>query len=63
MGYKHSKIKKINPLEPPCKKPMYNSAEEAQDVINYLRENRDGHAIHVYKCDVCGFWHLTSKSK
>jgi hypothetical protein len=42
---------------------MYNSAEEAEDVIRYIRENRDGQEIHVYKCTVCGFWHLTSKSK
>jgi hypothetical protein len=63
MGYKLSKIKKINPLEPSCKKPMYNSAEEAQDMISYIRENRVGQAINAYKCEVCGFWHLTSKSK
>lgn len=63
MGYKISKIKKIYPIEPTCTKTMYNSLEEAQDIINYVRENRDSKEIFAYKCLSCGFWHLTSKSK
>ncbi len=63
MGYKHSNIKGVSPIEPSCKKPMYNSVEEAQDMIRYLKENKGVREIYVYRCDVCGFWHLTKKSK
>jgi hypothetical protein len=63
MGYKISKIKKLHPIEPPCKKTMYYSLEEAQVMIQYINENRRVREIHAYKCTICGFWHLTSKSK
>jgi hypothetical protein len=59
MGYK-PKIKKVSPLELPCRKKMYDSQEEAQDMIRYINENRVANEIHAYKCSVCGFWHLTS---
>jgi hypothetical protein len=62
MGYKYSNIKKIDPIEPVCKKTFYNSLEEAQEMINYIKENRTSKEIHAYKCDICGFWHLTSKA-
>jgi hypothetical protein len=62
MAYKQSGIKRINPLEPPCKKTIYNSPEEAHDMIRYIKENRTAREIHAYKCTICGFWHLTSKS-
>jgi hypothetical protein len=62
MVYRLSNIKKINPLEPLCKKAIYNSSEEAQDMIRYIKENRRIQEIHAYKCTACGFWHLTSKS-
>jgi len=63
MGYKFSNIKKINPIELPCKKTMYNSPEEANDMIRYINGNRVIREIDTYKCTFCGFWHLTSKSK
>jgi len=63
MAYKLSNIKKVNPIEPPCKKTIYNSLEEAQDMVSYIKENRRVQEIHAYKCNSCGFWHLTSKSK
>lgn len=56
-----SKKKKPDPLETPCKKTMYYSPEEAQDMIDYIIENRGGPDLHSYKCSVCGFWHLTRK--
>jgi hypothetical protein len=62
MAYKFSNNKKIDPIELPCKKTMYNSAEEAQDMIRYIKEHRQVHEIHAYKCISCGFWHLTSRS-
>jgi hypothetical protein len=61
MGHKISNIKKIPPVEPPCKKTIYNSIEEAQDMITYINENRRSKEIRAYKCQICGFWHLTSK--
>jgi len=63
MGYNLSNIKKIKPIEPTCKKTIYNSFEEAQEMIKYIKENRRVQEIHAYKCMICGFWHLTSKSK
>jgi len=57
------KKKKIDPVSPPCKKTIYNSREEAQDIIDYILENRGGPELHSYKCTICGFWHLTSKTK
>lgn len=63
MSYKLPNTKKINPIEPLCKKTIYNSPEEAQDMISFIKENRRVREIHAYKCMSCGFWHLTSKSK
>jgi hypothetical protein len=63
MGYKISNTKNIPPVEPPCKKTIYYTPEEAQDMIKYLKENRTNKVISAYKCSVCGFWHLTSKTK
>ena len=61
MGNKLTNIKKIHPIEFPCKKTIYNSLEEAQDMIAYINENRVSKEIRAYKCQICGFWHLTSK--
>lgn len=63
MAYKLSKKLKVQPMELPCKKTMYNTREEAEDIITYINENHTGKEIHAYKCLVCGFWHLTSKTK
>jgi hypothetical protein len=63
MGYKLSNINKVQPVEPPCKKTIYHTIEEAQDMIRYLKENKTGKEINAYKCETCGFWHLTSRSK
>jgi hypothetical protein len=61
MVHKISNIKNIHPVEPPCKKTIYHSIEEAQDMITYINENRVSIEIRAYKCQICGFWHLTSK--
>jgi rubrerythrin len=63
MKYNPSNKKKVNSVEAPCKKTMYNSPEEAQDIVDYIRENRGGPELHIYICEICGFWHLTSKTK
>jgi len=61
VAYKLSNIKKPEPVDPPCKKTIYNSQEEAEDAIRYINENRSGRELRAYKCITCGFWHLTSK--
>ena len=56
-----SRIRKTDPIEPPCKKTMYNSLIDAKESINYLQENKGIKDLSAYKCSLCGFWHLTSK--
>jgi predicted restriction endonuclease len=64
MGYKKlSDTKKIHQVVPPCEKTMYYSIEEAQDMIRYIKQNRRVRELYAYQCAICGFWHLTSKSK
>ena len=63
MGYKLTKKNNITPLGPSCRKTIYNSREEALEMIRYLNENRTGKEIRAYQCPVCGLWHLTSKGK
>jgi hypothetical protein len=61
MKYKPSSIRKISPVELPCKKKMYNTFPEAKESIDYIQENKSVKELSAYKCSVCGFWHLTSK--
>jgi hypothetical protein len=61
MKYKPSPIRKIYPIESPCKKTMYSSLPEAKESIEYLQDNKGAKSLSAYKCSVCGFWHLTSK--
>jgi hypothetical protein len=63
MAYSTSNSKSINPIGPSCKKTIYNSLEEAEDMIRYINENRIVKELHAYKCPTCGLWHLSSKSK
>jgi hypothetical protein len=50
-------------LNPSCRKTIYHSREEAEDMIRHIRETRVTHEIRAYNCPVCGFWHLTSREK
>ncbi len=61
MRYRVSDKKAVTSLEPPCRKTIYHSKEEAEDIIKHISETRGGREIKSYRCDVCGFWHLTSK--
>lgn len=63
MAYKSSNLKNIDPISPACRKTMYNSREEAEDMIRHIQENRVVRALHAYQCPDCGMWHLSSKSK
>jgi hypothetical protein len=61
MKSKLSRTRKIDPIETPCKKTIYNSLIEAKESIVYLQENKGAKDLSAYKCTICGFWHLTSK--
>jgi len=61
MKYKSTRTKKINPVEAPCRKAIYDSLAAAKESIEYLQENKGVKALSAYKCTICGFWHLTSK--
>jgi len=55
------RTRKIDPIEAPCKKTIYNSLIDAKESIVYLQENKGVKDLSAYKCTICGFWHLTSK--
>lgn len=72
------KIDNVASTEPLCKKIMYKSFRDAQEAINYARGHhhytngkrvnrrmgkKDIRPLRSYKCDDCGFWHLTSQPK
>jgi hypothetical protein len=61
MAYKTTRGKRPEPVDPPCNKTIYHSAEEAMDVVRHITETRVVRALRPYRCSVCGFWHLTSR--
>jgi hypothetical protein len=63
MAYKPSNFKSVDPIAPACKKSIYNSREDAEEMIRYILEIRNVRELHAYKCTTCGKWHLTSKSR
>jgi hypothetical protein len=63
MRYKTTEKKSIQPFEPPCRKTIYQTREDAEDMIRHIAETRTGRKITAYRCEVCGFWHLTSRQK
>lgn len=40
-------------------KNRYDTKAEAEEVLAY-RESQGARGLHVYKCDFCDGWHLTS---
>ena len=63
MNHKALNTVRPEPVTPPCNKKIYNTEEEAQDMIRFIKEHRRTRELYVYKCPVCGLWHLTSKKK
>lgn len=63
MAYNKNSRKPVSPIDPSCKKTIYNTREEAEDMISYIKETRVVKELHAYLCPVCGLWHLSSKSK
>jgi hypothetical protein len=58
-----SNIKNVKPVTPPCRKKIYNSAAEAEEMIRHIKEIRFVKNLRAYKCSVCGCWHITSRSE
>jgi hypothetical protein len=46
-----------------CKKKAYSSEEYADNVLQDIRKNsiRAKLPVRSYKCEICGWWHLTSR--
>ena len=63
MRYKTVARKNVDPFLLPCIKTIYQTREDAEDMIRHIAETRTGREIRAYRCDVCGFWHLTSRKK
>lgn len=63
MRYKTVTGKNMDPIEPPCRKAIYHTREDAEDMIRHIAETRTVRSIRAYRCDICGFWHLTSREK
>jgi hypothetical protein len=63
VAYKSKRPGYVEPITPACKKTIYNSLEEAEDMIRYINETRVVRDLNAYKCPVCGMWHLTSKTE
>jgi hypothetical protein len=62
-SYKTSNSKSFDPITPSCNKTIYNSLEEARDMIRHIQETRTVRDLNAYQCNTCGLWHLTSRSK
>lgn len=60
MAYNSSKRSPIEPIGPRCKKGMYSTREEAEDMIRHIQETRYTKQLHAYQCSECGMWHLSS---
>ena len=60
MAYNSSKNRSVDPIGPACKKAVYNSREEAEDMIRHIHETRFTRQLHAYQCPDCGMWHLSS---
>jgi len=62
MAYNKNPRKSVSPIDPSCRKTIYNSRAEAEDMIAYIHETRITKELHAYQCQVCGLWHLSSRS-
>lgn len=61
MKYNIPENKKVNPIESPCKKTIYDTQEMAKEMIEYLKNEKGIKDLHSYQCFQCGLWHLSSK--
>jgi hypothetical protein len=63
VAHRSSTYKSVKPIDPGCKKAIYQSREEAEEMIRHIRETRFVSELSAYECPHCGLWHLSSKSK
>lgn len=61
MAYRSARNRPVAPIGPPCKKKIYQTREEAEEMIRHIRETRYVKELHAYRCEICGLWHLSSK--
>lgn len=61
MKYKIPENKKLHPIESPCKKTIYDTQDQAKEMIIYLKNEKGIKDLQTYQCHICGLWHLTSK--
>lgn len=40
-------------------KQRYETSQEAKQIVRGMRRNKK--LVFEYRCNVCGFWHLSSK--
>ena len=73
----YTKFNAIVVQEKTCNKVQYTSFREAQAILNCVKHPRrysrgrkgrrvgkkDYKPIRSYKCEICGFWHLTSQNE
>ena len=59
MKYRPLKKEKIDPIDYSCRKEVYYTLEDALMMIRHIEETRVTRKIRAYRCNVCGFWHLT----
>ena len=62
MKYRNSRLSPA-PMQSSCRKAAYQTKEDADDMIRYIKETRVTKEIRAYRCDICGMWHLTSRGK
>ena len=62
MRYRVNKSKPA-PIGGSCKKTSYHTRDDAEDMIRHIKETRITKEIKAYRCEICGFWHLTSREK
>lgn len=63
MAYKSRKRGPVEPIGPSCRKKIYHSKAEAEEMIRYIGETRITKPLQAYQCEICGMWHLTSSSR
>lgn len=54
-------LPKYEPL--PCEKYTYVDEGEARKALKLIKQDKRTHKkpVRAYQCEVCGYWHLTSK--
>lgn len=46
-----------------CDKRSYDSAKDAAEDLGGLRQRNRRHKFSMYKCQLCGYYHITTVTK